>query len=856
VTDLDAAWRELAQQIDWSDQFWLGWLFVEAGPDEAALRQRTAAAVAAQGQALVDLPIDHDASLRAALESFGEASPRLSWARLRAAGDEGARLWSWLHLRLNERRELVRRNSPGGLVLVGPPALKIAARDAAPDLWSARSLLIELAPRPAPIDEAAPVPPRLSLPHLQAHEAGLFTAGGGRSAAVRALLDDALRALEAGKADEAYTRADDALRKASAPADAALAALRAAEALTVQGRADEALPLLERSAAEAREALAPTLAWAALIRLANQHHRAGATAPAAAAAAEARSWAARVPDPDEALRRGALTSQLQGEIAAQQGALDVAARHLGAAVDEGRAYLARVGPVLGAVGPLANALSVLSAVERSRGALDAAVVAAQEAVKYAQKAKGGGLLGQARAAAERGALITLSRAQIARGGLTEAQRAAEQAVALARQVEAPDRPAALGEALWCLAEVHRAGHAWARAGAAAREAAEVYRAAMGRPGAGADLDLRWGCATALHLQSVAELAQGALTTAVNAAAEGVALCRGAHGPARAQRALATSLAQLCAAQLDAGQLTAAAAHTAELVELREGPQRATNSGPDGLRERLFARAMQAEVGLFLPAPAAAGEAAREAVDHARALRATRGALPDTTRDLALALERRAAAAQAQGEHTTARAAADEALALHRELQAFTAEMPELVADLAEALTLRARLSLDAGEAAEAREAAAEALTLVDRWAANGGPAARAALFSAEAHAVAAAADLALGAPAAAARSAAAGLAALDAPLDGQPPALRAAEARITLHDHAAQAAAAQGALPAALDAARAAVDHARAWRARWPTARDSRPSLAAVLERAAALAAAAGLADEAAAWAAEAAAAR
>ncbi|MEM6796430.1 MAG: hypothetical protein AAF725_20835, partial [Acidobacteriota bacterium] len=52
-------------------------------------------------------------------------------------------------MRLNERRDRLIRSLRSGLMLAGPPEIKVLVRSAAPDLWSSRSLVIDLSP-PAP----------------------------------------------------------------------------------------------------------------------------------------------------------------------------------------------------------------------------------------------------------------------------------------------------------------------------------------------------------------------------------------------------------------------------------------------------------------------------------------------------------------------------------------------------------------------------------------------------------------------------------------------------------------------------------------------------------------------------------
>jgi len=77
------------------------------------------------------------------------------WRRLRQPGS-WVRAWDQLMLRLNERRERLRRTLPCGLILTAHPRIKPRIRDAAPDLWSIRSIVLE--PLPGPLDTPAAWP--------------------------------------------------------------------------------------------------------------------------------------------------------------------------------------------------------------------------------------------------------------------------------------------------------------------------------------------------------------------------------------------------------------------------------------------------------------------------------------------------------------------------------------------------------------------------------------------------------------------------------------------------------------------------------------------------------------------------
>ncbi|MGH8896713.1 MAG: hypothetical protein ACRDZ4_06730 [Egibacteraceae bacterium] len=76
--------------------------------------------------------------------------------------------WDRFLRRLNERRDVLRSSLEAGLLLVGPPDLLPVARDAAPDLWSYRAMVVEL--RAAPTTRGV-VPARRPARAPQVHRA-------------------------------------------------------------------------------------------------------------------------------------------------------------------------------------------------------------------------------------------------------------------------------------------------------------------------------------------------------------------------------------------------------------------------------------------------------------------------------------------------------------------------------------------------------------------------------------------------------------------------------------------------------------------------------------------------------------
>lgn len=146
------AWRRLEGHLDWSTGPTISFVFTDDPQVVAHLRERAFRAVARTGGKVRWLHPEHPQGLREVLRDL--LSPKkveLVW--LEPYLDEGAPwadAWNDVLQRLNERRERLRRSLGGALVLVAPPSLKARFRDTAPDLWSIRSLVLDLATEPDP----------------------------------------------------------------------------------------------------------------------------------------------------------------------------------------------------------------------------------------------------------------------------------------------------------------------------------------------------------------------------------------------------------------------------------------------------------------------------------------------------------------------------------------------------------------------------------------------------------------------------------------------------------------------------------------------------------------------------------
>jgi tetratricopeptide (TPR) repeat protein len=143
----------LRRHVEWSEGFWLGYVFTIAPPQAHVLQAELAQQLAGRGLVQRVLrpttPEDLERSLTQVVEAGHSGAVWLEAIRDRSfAAGEWTRAWTYLVARANERRELVRQRLSGGLVLVAHPDVKFELRAGGPDLWSIRSLSFELSPSP------------------------------------------------------------------------------------------------------------------------------------------------------------------------------------------------------------------------------------------------------------------------------------------------------------------------------------------------------------------------------------------------------------------------------------------------------------------------------------------------------------------------------------------------------------------------------------------------------------------------------------------------------------------------------------------------------------------------------------
>ena len=162
ATSLDPAgeegWRQVRRQFELADGFWLGFVFCPSPRTAAVLRRRVEHVLRFRAQRIRVIRPASPEELRSALHILFESeSAHASCVWLESIHTDSPILregaagpwtlaWDNFLLRANEHREGMRRHFPGGLILVAPPETKPRARDAAPDLWSIRSLVLDLQP--------------------------------------------------------------------------------------------------------------------------------------------------------------------------------------------------------------------------------------------------------------------------------------------------------------------------------------------------------------------------------------------------------------------------------------------------------------------------------------------------------------------------------------------------------------------------------------------------------------------------------------------------------------------------------------------------------------------------------------
>lgn len=146
-------WGRFQAQLELAEGFWLGFVFAPSSPEAHILRRRVTSMLSEEGRSMHVLTPETPEALRGALPwllSPERKGASCAWVQALYVDSPGrdeqpwTAAWDELLLRGNERREALRRHLQGGLVFVAPLSIKPRLREAAPDLWAIRSLVVEL----------------------------------------------------------------------------------------------------------------------------------------------------------------------------------------------------------------------------------------------------------------------------------------------------------------------------------------------------------------------------------------------------------------------------------------------------------------------------------------------------------------------------------------------------------------------------------------------------------------------------------------------------------------------------------------------------------------------------------------
>ena len=234
---LEQEWTRLRVQLDFAAGFWLAFAFLNSSTSAQFFERRTERFLHEHARSLHVIEVARPSDLSEVLASLMAESTSSGSIWVRSINVDNS-VWhsaTWdFFSRLNERRDALRRRIKGGLVFALHPSMKALVRDASPDLWSVRSLVLE----PASFRQQFPPRSDIRTPISDdENESVDILAGTPISfAPMRNQLRKAADLLLADQSSEAVEVTHDAL--AAAPSD--LPSSDLAAALTWASRAEEA----------------------------------------------------------------------------------------------------------------------------------------------------------------------------------------------------------------------------------------------------------------------------------------------------------------------------------------------------------------------------------------------------------------------------------------------------------------------------------------------------------------------------------------------------------------------------------------------------------------------------------------
>ena len=475
----EAEWQRLRQQLEFSAGFWLGFLFSPSQRTAAALRWRAEQILKFRALRMRIVKPSTPDDLRAVLAVlFEQESAFASCVWIEAIHSDPPTLqsaqpgpwttaWDDLLLRINERRDALRRHLSGGLVLVAPQEMKARARDAAPDLWSVRSLVIDLQPSPATGNGSIARDPISTERYI-------------RDAFSETAVDVEFALAEAQRIEG---------KEDFRPETLALVLFRAIEGLLEQSQIHDAMAIAQKTLAMMREVPNQDSLVAEALQLLSQAEEADNDLPAAAShITETISLYRRLSegggDTPQNLRSLSLALNHLGNIQKELQDIDAATITHEEEVRTDRLLFQRLGETPQAVRDLSVSLNKLGDVRREAGELTAATAAYDEALLLSRRLLES--LGETPQAV-RDLSVSLNKLGDVRreaGELTAATAAYDEALVLRRRLleslsETPQAVRDLSVSLNKLGDVRREAGELTAATAAYDEALAFQRSCLG-----------------------------------------------------------------------------------------------------------------------------------------------------------------------------------------------------------------------------------------------------------------------------------------------------------------------------------------------------------------------------------------
>ncbi len=660
----EAEWALLHDQFDLAEGFWIGWLFSQTFTAPRVMAERSVGKLRAAGRALRLWQPESPTALREVtahlVAAARESSTDCLWVEAltsdapNAAPDASWRIaWQEFLMRTNERREVFVRHHRGGLVFVGPLALKGEAQERSPDLWAYRSIVIEFV-------EARPTPrvPALEIEPLEPEPPAAESS--------TATLDDAERSLA----------------NASRFTVAWRVVMQASAALREAGQVTDARRILIRLLALPHDDQTPR-AWVgeSLAALATCEVRQGDVPAAIDHFRTALRYADEVDDDIAAGWCWQLTELLESQLDLKE-ALEIAERGL---VRARRAGATRSNARM--MGNVSLFLDLVGTLRLAGGSIDGAEAAYTESLELRRRLLT--LRGEVPEAL-RHLSIGLERVgniRQARGDLVGAESAYAESLELRRRLltlrgEVPEALRDLAIGLERVGKVRQAHGDLAGAESAYLESLELSRRLLTLRGEVPEAlrDLSIGLSRVGGLRQ----ARGDLVGAESAYAESLELRRRLltlRGEVpEALRDLSIGLESVGNVRQARGDLVGAESAHAESLELRRRLLTLRGEVPEALRDLAIGLERVGKVRQARDDLAGAESAYKESLELSRRLLTLRGEVPEALRDLSIDLRSVGGVRVARRDLVGAESAYKESLELTRRLRTLRGEVPEALRD--------------------------------------------------------------------------------------------------------------------------------------------------------------------------------